>query len=149
MRDAQHFPRSVLPPIMAPSAQTTVEPMQLGTTRLSEKERLRLRQLHLCFYCSEAGHRRSGCPNNQSIPRTIEHLITSFNLPIQIAIENVPLSFTMMVNSGATLSLIHKALIERYNIPTQPCHTPIKMKAIDDNTIGDGITHQTIPLQLD
>lgn len=53
-----------------------------------------------------------------------------------------------MIDSGAALNLIHKELIKKYDIPIQPCNPSIKIKAIDDNTIGEGITHQTKPLTL-
>lgn len=53
-----------------------------------------------------------------------------------------------MIDSGAALNLIHKELIKKYDIPTKPCNPSIKIKAIDDNTIVEGITHQTKPLTL-
>ncbi|KAG1926575.1 retrotransposable element [Pimephales promelas] len=56
--------------------------------------------------------------------------------------------YCAMIDSGAALNLIHKELITKYDIPIQPCNPPIQIKAIDDNTIGTGITHQTIPLTL-
>ncbi|RXN17076.1 Retrotransposon-derived PEG10 [Labeo rohita] len=53
-----------------------------------------------------------------------------------------------MVDSGAALNLINKDIVEKYQIPIQPCTPPIKIKAIDDAFIGEGITHQTKTLTL-
>ncbi|KAL0199737.1 hypothetical protein M9458_002924, partial [Cirrhinus mrigala] len=53
-----------------------------------------------------------------------------------------------MIDSGAAVNLIHKNIVEKYNIPIQPCTPPIKIKAINDALIGEGITHQTKTLTL-
>ncbi|KAI2645745.1 Transposon Tf2-9 polyprotein [Labeo rohita] len=53
-----------------------------------------------------------------------------------------------MVDSGAALNLIHKDIVEKYRIPTQPCTPPIRIKAIDNTLIGEGITHRTRTLTL-
>ncbi|KAI2645990.1 Transposon Tf2-6 polyprotein [Labeo rohita] len=53
-----------------------------------------------------------------------------------------------MIDSGAALNLISKDVVERYQISTQPCTPPIKIKAINDALIGEGITHQTKTLTL-
>lgn len=42
--------------------QTEEEPMQLGRTRLSPKERERRRREGHCFYCGRSGHMRASCP---------------------------------------------------------------------------------------
>ncbi|KAL0181849.1 hypothetical protein M9458_021224 [Cirrhinus mrigala] len=53
-----------------------------------------------------------------------------------------------MIDSGAALNLISKSIIEKYNLPIQPCTPPIKIKAIDDALIGEGIKQQTKTLTL-
>lgn len=53
-----------------------------------------------------------------------------------------------MIDSVANLNLISKSIIEKYNLPTQPCTPPIKIKAINDALIGEGITQQTQTLTL-
>lgn len=53
-----------------------------------------------------------------------------------------------MIDSGATSNLISKDVVTKYNIPTQPCDPPIKIKAINYALIGSGITHQTITITL-
>lgn len=53
-----------------------------------------------------------------------------------------------LTDSGAALNLIHKDLITKFNIPTLPCTPPIRISAVNDAPIGDGITQQTQPLQL-
>ncbi|KAL0194377.1 hypothetical protein M9458_012673, partial [Cirrhinus mrigala] len=53
-----------------------------------------------------------------------------------------------MINSGAALNLIHKDIVSKYSIPTQPCIPPIQIKAINDTLIDQGITHRTKTLKL-
>ncbi|KAI2644826.1 Transposon Tf2-8 polyprotein [Labeo rohita] len=53
-----------------------------------------------------------------------------------------------MIDSGAALNIINSAVVEKYQIPVQPCIPPIKIKTIDDALIGDGITHQMKTLTL-
>ncbi|KAL0148123.1 hypothetical protein M9458_056593 [Cirrhinus mrigala] len=51
-------------PISVPATmQPHDEPMQLNVSRLTEEERAKRRQNHLCFYCGEPGHRSLGCPH--------------------------------------------------------------------------------------
>ena len=50
------------PPTPAPSPVLD-EPMQLGKTRLSQEERRRRLEQHLCLYCGEGSHTLSKCPN--------------------------------------------------------------------------------------
>uniref|UniRef100_A0A4W5KFP9 CCHC-type domain-containing protein n=1 Tax=Hucho hucho TaxID=62062 RepID=A0A4W5KFP9_9TELE len=103
------------------------EPMQLNVSRLSEGERERRQQLHLCYYCGEAGHGSLGCPRKpQTIPRvTIEHFSLlsnkSFTLPITLRTDTLYCELTAMIDSGAALNLINKDLVTKYDIPIQPC----------------------------
>ncbi|KAL0180320.1 hypothetical protein M9458_025762, partial [Cirrhinus mrigala] len=53
-----------------------------------------------------------------------------------------------MIDSGAALNLVRKSIVKTYNLPTQPCTPPIKIKAIDDTLIAEGITQQTKTLTL-
>ncbi len=53
-----------------------------------------------------------------------------------------------MIDSGAALNLINKDIVTKFNIPTQLCTPPIRIRAIDDAPIGKGITHQTTTLTL-
>lgn len=51
-----------VPEIVHLNQQTEEEPMQLGRTRLSPKERERRMREGRCFYCGGSGHMRSSCP---------------------------------------------------------------------------------------
>ncbi|KAL0153155.1 hypothetical protein M9458_051542, partial [Cirrhinus mrigala] len=71
-------------PISVPATmQPHDEPMQLNVSRLTEEELARHRQNHLCFYCSEPGHRSLGCPHKTKFSSgaindtLIDHGITS------------------------------------------------------------------------
>lgn len=130
------------------------EPIQLGTSRFSGEERTRDQQLSLCFQRGEAGHRSPGCPHRPlAAPRVnIEHLSLlnnkPFTLPVTIKNEDVSLEFKAMIDSGAALKLINRSIVDQYNLPTQPCNPPIKIKGIDDTLIGEGIAPQTRFLTL-
>ncbi|RXN14206.1 SEC14 1 [Labeo rohita] len=53
-----------------------------------------------------------------------------------------------MIDSGAALNIINKDIVEKFNIPTQPCIPPIRIKAINDTLIDHGIHHQTKTVKL-
>ncbi|KAI2653719.1 Retrotransposon-derived protein PEG10 [Labeo rohita] len=53
-----------------------------------------------------------------------------------------------LIDSGSALNLIHQDLIKKSNIPTQPCDPPLKVNAVNNKPIGDGIVQQTLPMQL-
>lgn len=109
--------------VSTPETTISDEPMQLNFSRLSEEERARCRQFHLCFYCGEAGHRSSGCPHkSQTTSRVnIEHFALlsnkSFTLPVTLRTENLSANLTAMIDSGAALNLINKDITQKYNIP--------------------------------
>ncbi len=121
---------------------------------LSEEERERRRQHQLCFYCGESGHRSLGCPHkSQASPRVnLEYFSLlsnkSLTLPIILRTDTLSLELTAMIDSGAALNLINKDIVTKFNIPTQLCTPPIRIRAIDDSPIGKGITHQTTTLTL-
>ncbi|KAI2646333.1 Transposon Tf2-9 polyprotein [Labeo rohita] len=129
--------------------QSSVEPMQLNVSRLTEEERTRRRQNHLCFYCGEPGHRSIGCPLKlkSSSGVNIQNFSIlqnkSFTLPVTLRTDTLSLDLTAMIDSGAALNLIHKDIIKKYDIPTQPCIPPIQIKAINDTLIDHGIHCQT------
>lgn len=59
---------SRIPPQINPSPTSTEEPMQLGRTTLSPRERRRLSGL--CVYCGQDGHLLEHCP---SLPKGGAH----------------------------------------------------------------------------
>ncbi|KAL0152240.1 hypothetical protein M9458_051963 [Cirrhinus mrigala] len=130
------------------------EAMQLNNSWLSEEERERRRLHRLCYYCGESGHRSLGCPQKaKASPRVnINHFSLlsnrTFTLPVILKSDTMSLELTAMVDSGAALNLIHKDIIEKYQIPTQPCTPPIRIKGIDNALIGEEITHHTRTLTL-
>ncbi|KAL0161331.1 hypothetical protein M9458_045056, partial [Cirrhinus mrigala] len=134
--------------------QVPIEPMQINASRLSEEERTRRRQNHLCFYCGEPGHRSIGCPlkSKTSSKVNIQNLsilqYKSLTLPVTIRTDTLSLDLTAMIDSGAALNIINKDIVEKFNIPTQPCIPPIRIKAINDTLIDHGIHHQTKTVKL-
>ncbi|KAI2647999.1 Transposon Tf2-9 polyprotein [Labeo rohita] len=134
--------------------QPLSEPMQLNASRLSEDERIRRRLNHLCFYCGGPGHRSNGCSlkSKNSSGVNIKDLTSlqykSLTLPVTIRTDTLNLDLTAMIDSGAALNLINKNIVQKYNIPTQPCIPPIQIKAINDTLIDHGIHHQTRTITL-
>ncbi|KAI2644715.1 Retrotransposon-derived protein PEG10 [Labeo rohita] len=142
-------------PICGPAMeQTPAEPMQLNASRLTEEERTRRRQNHLCFYCGEPGHRSIGCPlkfktsSGVNIQNFSVLQYKSLTLPVTIRTDTLSLDLTAMIDSGAALNLINKDIVKKYNIPTQPCIPPIQIKAINDTLIDHGIHYQTKTVKL-
>ncbi|KAK3557809.1 hypothetical protein QTP86_002691 [Hemibagrus guttatus] len=133
------------------------EPMQLGVTRLSPAERSRRFIHNLCFYCGGTGHRNSGCPLktrgsiNDNNRVSVDHLLRvneSLTALVKITTDQDSFDFTALIDSGSALNLIHQDLIKTCNIPIQPCNPPLKVNAVNSKPIGDGIRHQTLPVQL-
>ncbi|KAK3548058.1 hypothetical protein QTP70_004282 [Hemibagrus guttatus] len=134
------------------------EPMQLGVPRLSTEERSRRLVHDLCFYCGKAGHHNSVCPLkarriiNDNGRVSVDNLLLLstklLTIKVKITTENVSFEFTALIDSGSALNLIHQDLITTLNIPIQPCHPPLKVTAVNNKPIGDGILQQTLPMQL-
>ncbi|KAK3550107.1 hypothetical protein QTP86_020666 [Hemibagrus guttatus] len=54
-----------------------------------------------------------------------------------------------LVDSGAAINLIDYHLVEKLRLPTRPRKTPLRVTAVDNQPIGEGlITHLIIPLTL-
>ncbi|KAK3506575.1 hypothetical protein QTP70_009901 [Hemibagrus guttatus] len=132
--------------------------MQLGATRLRSPEERSRRLIHnLCFYCGETGHHNLECPLktqgsiNDNNWVSVDHLFranASLTTMVKITTDNDSFDFTALIDSGSALNLIHQDLIKTFNIPIQPCNPPLKVNAINNKPIGDGIRHQTLPMQL-
>ncbi|KAK3513083.1 hypothetical protein QTP70_000980 [Hemibagrus guttatus] len=98
------------------------KPMQLGRSRLTEREHQRWAQMRLCYYCRGSGHLIQWCPERPS---------------------------SAQVDSRATVNLIDRALVEELRIPTIPCMPSLRITAIDSQPIGGGyLTHQTELLEF-
>ncbi|KAK3560480.1 hypothetical protein QTP86_009608 [Hemibagrus guttatus] len=95
------------------------ESMQLGRSRLTEREHQRRTQMRLCYYCGGSGHLIHRCPEK-------------------------PFVSSALIDSGAAINLIDRALVEELRIPTIPCMPSLRITAIDSQPIGGGyLTHQT------
>jgi len=81
-----------------PESRPSQEPMQLGFSRLSEEERIRWRQLNLCYYCGEAGHHSMECPHKARKTKNTTRVnieqfsllpIKSLTFPVRLTTENI------------------------------------------------------------
>lgn len=81
------------------------EPMEVNLTKLSEIERARRLQLHLCLYCGKPGHRCQRCPHKAQNPIMVnmEHLSLpsnqAFKLPLILKTEELSISLMAMIDS--------------------------------------------------
>ncbi|KAK3560250.1 hypothetical protein QTP86_004006 [Hemibagrus guttatus] len=81
--------------------------------------------MRLCYYCEGSGHLIHRCPEKPS--------------SAQVA----------LIDSGAAVNLIDRALVEELRISTVPCMPSLRITAIDSQPIGGGyLTHQTELLDL-
>ncbi|KAK3527877.1 hypothetical protein QTP86_009840 [Hemibagrus guttatus] len=81
--------------------------------------------MRLCYYCGASGHLIHRCPERPS--------------SAQMA----------LIDSGAAVNLIDRALVEELGIPTIPCILSLRITAIDSQPIGGGyLTRQTELLEF-
>ncbi|KAI2662443.1 Transposon Tf2-9 polyprotein [Labeo rohita] len=112
-RSAKSYHRNS-PSSSSVTEQVPIEPMQINASRLSEEERTRRCQNHLCFYCGEPGHRSTGCPlkSKTSSKVNIQNLsilqYKSLTLPVTIRTDTLSLDLTAMIDSVAALNIINK-----------------------------------------
>ncbi|KAK3535527.1 hypothetical protein QTP70_016798 [Hemibagrus guttatus] len=116
--------------------------MQLGRSQLMEREHQRRTQMRMCYYCGGSGHHR--CPEKPSSAQVSENsLFFSLTVPVSCFSDQcVPVP--ALIDSGAAVNLIDRALVEELRIPTIPCMPSLRIMAIDSQLIRGGyLTHQT------
>lgn len=93
------------PPRLTRETSATPEPMQLGVTRLTQEERERRLQKHLCLYCGQTGHLRAACPvrppndpqSVSAIPKS-STLNSCFILPIRLLVRGKVIPTTALLD---------------------------------------------------
>uniref|UniRef100_A0A3B3BTZ1 CCHC-type domain-containing protein n=1 Tax=Oryzias melastigma TaxID=30732 RepID=A0A3B3BTZ1_ORYME len=116
------------------------EPMQLGSTQLSPKERARRVQQDLCLYCGQPGHIRNTCPNRQ--PRRSAEPVGepafTLTLPITLHFDDRAVKTQAMIDSGAAGNFIDLDFA-RYNVvPLLSCDARVAVTALDGRPLGSG-----------
>ncbi|KAK3534394.1 hypothetical protein QTP86_014422 [Hemibagrus guttatus] len=126
------------------------KPMQLGRSRLTEREHQRWAQMRLCYYCRGSGHLIQWCPERPSSAQVGENsLFFSFTVPVSLYFSDRCVPVSTLIDSRATVNLIDRALVEELRIPTIPCMPSLRITAIDSQPIGGGyLTHQTELLEF-
>ncbi|KAK3512454.1 hypothetical protein QTP70_013004 [Hemibagrus guttatus] len=121
------------------------EPMQLGRSRLTEREHQRRTQMRLCYYCGGSGHLIHWCPEKPSSAQVGDNsLYFSLTVPVWLCFSDRCVPVSALIDSGAAVILIDRALVEELRIPTIPCMPSLRITAIDSQLIGGGyLTHQT------
>ena len=119
--------------------------MQMGRARLPPEERQRRVRGGLCFYCGEAGHLVSACPEKytwagrpSAAPKTPARLLT----PVQVKHNTVQLSLEALIDSGADESLLDWGLAKQLGLETQRLDNAIKARSLNGRELFT-ITHVT------
>ena len=145
---------------LVPSSNFThggAEPMQVGRTSLTQKERERRRRGNLCLYCGQAGHFVSRCPakgegaavrrgillsrsqNSAPNPRPLFH--------VQLLLPGGSHTLATFIDSGADVSLIDEELARQLDLRKVPLPHPVPASALDGHLLGT-VTHQTTPISM-
>ncbi|KAK3509395.1 hypothetical protein QTP70_033160 [Hemibagrus guttatus] len=121
------------------------KPLQLGRSRLTKREHQRRAQMRLYYYCEGSGHLIHWCPERPSSAQVGENsLFFSLTVPVSLCLSDRCVPASALIDSGAAVNLIDRALVEELRIPTIPCMPFLRITAIDSQPIGGGhLTHQT------
>ncbi|KAK3530048.1 hypothetical protein QTP86_010336 [Hemibagrus guttatus] len=121
------------------------ESMQLGRSRLAAQGHRPRGQMRLCYNCGASGHLSSRCPERPSSAQVGgSSLFFSLTVPVSLRCSDRWFSVTALIDSGAAVNLIDRALVEELGIPTFPCVPSLRITAIDSQPIGEGyLTRQT------
>ncbi|KAK3539891.1 hypothetical protein QTP70_015770, partial [Hemibagrus guttatus] len=125
--------------------EEATEPMQLGRSRLAAQGHRPRGQMRLCYNCGASGHLSSRCPERSSSAQVGgSFLFFSLTVPVSLRCSDRWFSVTALIDSGAAVNLIDRALVEELGIPTFPCVPSLRITAIDSQPIGEGyLTCQT------
>ncbi|KAK3526426.1 hypothetical protein QTP70_025456 [Hemibagrus guttatus] len=121
------------------------EPMQLGRSRLAEEKRRPCGPPRRCYNCGSTGHLRPCCPERASDTQVGDRcLLLSLSIPVSLLFSDRCVRVPALIDSGAAVNLIDRALVEELGISTSPCVPSLRITAIDSQPIGEGyLRHQT------
>ncbi|KAK3553761.1 hypothetical protein QTP70_009181 [Hemibagrus guttatus] len=126
------------------------EPMQLGRSGLAAQGHRSRGQMRLCYHCGASGHLSPRCPERfSSTPVGGSSSFLNFTVPVSLHISDHCFPVSALIDSGAAVNLIDRALVEELGIPTFPCVPALRITAIDSQPIGEGyLKHQTELLEF-
>ncbi|KAK3545763.1 hypothetical protein QTP70_011832 [Hemibagrus guttatus] len=126
------------------------EPMQLGHAHTAPEERQCRELLLLCFHCGGSGHQYATYPERKPRPQVSATRTNScFVLLVMLHSDCLSRVFPALVDSGAAVNLIDQRLVEKLRLPIRLCRTPLKVTAMDNQPIREGLNTQiTTPLTL-
>ncbi|KAI2661335.1 Transposon Tf2-6 polyprotein [Labeo rohita] len=144
-RKSSRFTSSL--PLPTPSSEAPVEPMQLGSTKLSLEERERRLRNNLCLYCGLAGHVRASCPTRPPCqPSSVSSDKSSSNsCDISVTLEcgDTIIKTTALIDSGAAGNFIDADFVANNHLPTLSCSPHVSVAALDGRPLGSGRIHHT------
>ncbi|KAL0185720.1 hypothetical protein M9458_017390, partial [Cirrhinus mrigala] len=144
-RKSSRFTSSL--PLPTPSSEAPLEPMQLGSTKLSLEERERRLRNNLCLYCGLAGHVRASCPTRPPRqPSSVSSDKSSSNsCDISVTLEcgDTIIKTTALIDSGAAGNFIDADFVANNHLPTLSCSPHVSVAALDGRPLGSGRIHHT------
>ncbi|KAK3554941.1 hypothetical protein QTP86_001880 [Hemibagrus guttatus] len=119
--------------------EEATEPMQLGRSRLAAQGHRPRGQMRLCYNCGASGHLSPRCPERFSSAQVGgSSLFFSLTVPVSLRFSDRWFSVTALIDSGAAVNLIDRALVEELGIPTFPYVPSLRITAIDSQPIEEG-----------
>ncbi|KAL0150390.1 hypothetical protein M9458_054207 [Cirrhinus mrigala] len=136
-----------------PATSSALEPMQLGTTKLTVEERERRIRNNLCLYCGQAGHIRATCPTRPPRPPTsvsaTKPCLNRCEIPVILSSEGISIQTNALIDSGAAGNFIDEDFVRTNRLPTLSCVSPVAVAALDGRPLGSGrIDYTTNDLTL-
>ncbi|KAK3515671.1 hypothetical protein QTP70_026461 [Hemibagrus guttatus] len=115
------------------------EPMQLGRSRLADPAHQQRSRMRLCYNCGASGHLSPRCLEKPSSAQVGgSSWFFSLLVPVSLCVSNRCVPVSALIDSGAAVNLIDRALVEKLGIPIFPCLPPLRITAIDSRPIGEG-----------
>ncbi|KAK3513184.1 hypothetical protein QTP70_009766 [Hemibagrus guttatus] len=95
--------------------------------------------MKLCYNCRASGHLSPRCPERSSSAQVGgSSLFFSLTVLVSLRFSDRCVPVSALIDSGAAVNLIDRALVEELGIPTFPCVPSLRITAIDSQPIGEG-----------
>lgn len=106
--------------------------------------------LLLWYYDASYPHKKSSPPESGllSSMNFVSSTHHSFSLTIEVSINENCKCVTALVDSGASVNLIHQDLVQELKIHTTKCIPAIHVTTVNNTPIGSSITQETVLVTL-
>lgn len=121
-----------------PQREPSPEPMQLGESWLTARERRHRLTAGLCLYCGEAGHYLAECPTKRDedqVTSDTHSSHTQFLVDVMLNVTNPPVSLSVLIDSGSAGNFISSSLVSDLALSVEEMAKPISVRALDGQSI--------------